>query len=219
MPFWQKANLKKVLCWPAWSTASTEHWTENQPGRGRAADLQRQCGWIVTPTWTPLCTGVCKPSCNLAGGRTCGSPGCIYFFNNFYQHKKNHTVSSEAAKTSINTVSCRIVTGKQSIPKNPSRLRLLTFSSTRSGQVSGERDDSRVAWVPHSLLHVCPSPPLRPTGIVWGKRIHRGTVVYPESGATMLDIRHVGGRAEACISEKTCRRSFEKAAAQWIKEI
>ena len=175
-----------------------------------------------------LCTGVYQPSCNLEGGGSCGSLGCTYFFNALCQHKKNHTVIRGAAKASINMVSCRIVIGKQSSPKNLSRLRLLTsedcscvftfalpyFSSTCSGRLSSARGDSKVAGVPHSLLDVCSSVSLRPTGIVQHKCMHRGTALYPEFGTTTLDVRHVGRRAEAYLSEKTCRRSFEKAVAQ-----
>lgn len=216
----RKCHASQRQAQPAWSTglrASPEEAEQQIRSVGVAEFLP-----LLKPLF--LCTGVCQPTCNLAGGRTCGSPGCTYFFNAFYLHKKNHAVRSGAAKASINIVSCRIIIRKQSSPKNLSRLRLLTpeycscvftfalpyFSSTRSGWLSSARGDSRVAGVPHSLLDVCSSVPLRPTGIVRSAHMHRGTAFYPEFGMTTLDMQHVGGRAEAYISEKTCRRSFEK---------
>lgn len=126
-----------------------------------------------------------------------------------------------------------LFSGNKSSPKNPSRLRLLTpedcsclltfalvcFSSPRSGWLSGVKGDSRVARVPHSLLDVSFSVSLWPTGIVPRKPTHRGTVLYPEFGMNTLDIWHVLLSPPTYFPAKTCRTSFEKAAAQWIKEI
>lgn len=47
----------------------------------------------------------------------------------------------------------------------------------------------------------------------------RGAVLCPEFGTSTLDIRDVGGRVEANASEKTRRRSSEKAVAPSIEEI
>lgn len=184
-----------------------------------------------------LCTGVCQPTCNLAGGRTCGSPGCTYFFNAFYLHEMNHAVRSGAAKASRNIVSRRIIIRKQSSPKNLSRLRLLTpeycscvftfalpyFSSTRSGWLSSARGDSRVAGVPHSLLGVCSSVPLRPTGIV---RVHTCTEAQLSTqnlgwprltcNTWVGDLKHTSQRKHA---EDPLRKGSPMNNGGWITQL